>query len=43
LCSAHQLRPSQILKTGDEVAQTKTGPVFADLAVRLQRLPTKLQ
>ena len=36
-------RASQTLKTGDDVTQPKTGPIFADLAARLQRLPIKLQ
>ncbi len=36
-------RPSQTITAGADVAQTKSGPVFADLASRLQRLPLKLQ
>jgi hypothetical protein len=36
-------RASQVLKTGDDVSQGHTGPVFADIAARWQRLPAKLQ
>jgi hypothetical protein len=36
-------RPSQTLPAGEDVALGKTGPVFADLAARWQRLPYKLQ
>lgn len=36
-------RPSQTVKAGENVTQPKTGAIFADLAARLQRLPTKLQ
>lgn len=36
-------RPSHTLQAGDDVTQPKTGPIFADLAARWQRLPIKLQ
>jgi X-X-X-Leu-X-X-Gly heptad repeat protein len=36
-------RPAQVLQAGDEVTQPRTGPIFADLAARWQRLPVKLQ
>ena len=36
-------RAAQTFSTGEGVAQSKTGPAFADLATRLQRLPMKLQ
>ncbi len=36
-------RPSQTLPVGEGPALGKTGPIFADLATRWQRLPIKLQ
>ena len=36
-------RVAHMLSAGDDVQQPKTGPVFADLAARYQRLPFKLQ
>jgi hypothetical protein len=36
-------RASQTLPMGDDVTQPKTGPILADLAARLLRLPVKLQ
>ena len=36
-------RAAHTLPAGDEAPPTKTGPAFADLAARYQRLPIKLQ
>ncbi|HEY4302269.1 MAG TPA: hypothetical protein VGM73_15460 [Candidatus Didemnitutus sp.] len=36
-------RPVATIQTGEEVAQPKTGPVFAALAARIMQMPPKLQ
>jgi hypothetical protein len=36
-------RASHTLPAGDDITPPKTGPIFADLAARWQRLPIKLQ